>query len=543
MNTRISTSKLLLVFLVIYGELLLSHNNVKASYLEARLAHRRGPLKKRGNQICSNSGVTCSGSNPCCSQFGWCGAGDGYCGTGCNPSATPSNLKKCLTGTTGKAVFPGDAEYAADIVDENNRVTYSPAALVYASDIADVQKAVKCAATSKLNVAPRSGGHSYESYSLGGKDGALVIDLGGLNQITIDDAAKTARIGAGSKLGPIYYTLSQSGYMIPGGSCPGVGISGFALGGGYGLYSRKFGLAVDNILSIDIVNADGDLITASSTKNSDLFFALRGAGGGSYGVVTSFKFKITPVQTQVTSFQYKWPVGAAKTLIPAIEKYATQGTDDVTLSLVWDNSGLLIQGVYLGQQSGLSNALSDILAVSGYNQVSVQQQTFFDSVVFFSGQSASFVQNPTITPYIFKAKSLYVDSSGLSAAGIDALNNYLASPPCHTYAILDLYGGAINRVAPNAMAFVHRDPLYGIQLMSDWQDASQKTKCVNNINSFGDSFQSRYTSPYSYQNYIDRDLNNWQNAYYGANYRKLVTTKAKYDKNNLFAFPQSIPTS
>ncbi|CAG8587316.1 624_t:CDS:2 [Ambispora gerdemannii] len=543
----------------------MSHNNVNASYLEARLAHRRGPLEKRGTQICSNSGVTCSDSYPCCSQFGWCGASDAYCGTGCNPSAsadnacqgstttttttsaspTPTNtdLKTCLTGTTGKAVFPGDAEYTADIVDENNRVTYSPAALVYASNIADVQKAVKCAATSNLNVAPRSGGHSYEGYSLGGKDGALVIDLGGLNQITIDGAAKTAIIGAGNKLGPIYYALSQAGYLIPGGSCPGVGIGGFALGGGYGLYSRKFGLAVDNILSIDIVNANGDLITASSTQNPDLFFALRGAGGGSYGVVTSFQFTITPVQTQVTSFQYKWPVSVAKTLIPVIEQYATQGTDNVTFSLVWDNSGLLIQGVYFGQESGLSDALSSILAVSGYNTVKVQQHTFFDSVVFFSGQSVSFVQNPTVLPYTFKAKSFYVNSPGLSAAGIDAFNNYLASPSCPTYAILDIYGGAINRVASDAMAFVHRDPLYGIQLVTDWQDASQTTNCVNNINSFGASFQSQYTSPYSYQNYIDRDLNNWQNAYYGANYQKLVTTKAKYDKNNLFAFPQSIPTS
>ncbi|CAG8615672.1 12194_t:CDS:2 [Ambispora leptoticha] len=527
MNTQIFTSKLLLVFLVIYGEFQFSYNNVNASYLH------RGPLEKRGTQICSNSGKTCRGSTPCCSKFGWCGATSDYCGVGCNPDAT------CLTSITGNVVYPGDAAYSQDKTEENS----PPAAFVYASNVADVRVAVKCAAASNMNVAPRSGGHSYEDYSLGGKDGSLVIDLTNLNQIAINTTAKTAVIGAGNRLGPMYYKLSQAGYLIPGGSCPGVGIGGFTLGGGYGLYSRKFGLAVDNVLSIDIVGANGNLITASPNRNSDLFFALRGAGGGNYGVVTAFTFNITPIQTQVTSFQYLWPTSAAQALIPAVEKYATNGPDEVTFSLVWSNSGLEIQGVYFGLQSDLSNALSSILAVPGYSTIRVVQQSFYDSVVLFSGQSDSYVQNPTLLPYNFKAKSMYVGSSGLSAAGIDAFNNYLASPACRTYANLDIYGGAINRVPSNAMAFAHRDSLFLIQLMTSWTDASQATNCIDNINSFGANFQSQYTSPYCYQNYIDRDLSNWQNSYYGANYQTLVKTKAKYDPNNLFAFPQSIPTS
>ncbi|CAG8482140.1 2767_t:CDS:2 [Ambispora leptoticha] len=484
MNIRICTSKLLLVFLVIYGELLLSQINVYALYLEAR----RSPLEKRGTQVCSNS---------------------------------------------------GDAAYLQGKSEEN----LPPAAFVYAANVADVQVAVKCAAASNINVAPRSGGHSYEVYSLGGKDGSLVIDLTNLNQIAIDTTAKTAIIGAGNRLGPIHYALSQAGYLIPIGSCPDVGIGGFTLGGGYGLYSRKFGLAVDNVLSIDMVDANGNLITASPNQNSDLFFALRGAGGGNYGVVTSFIFNITPIQTQVTSFQYHWTTNATQTLIPVIEKYATNGPDEVTFRLIWSKAGLEIQGAYFGLQSGLSNVLRSILAVPGYRTIRVAQESFYDSVVFFSNRSDSFVRKPTHQSFYFKAKSMYIGSSGLSAAGIDAFNNYLASPACRTYAIINIYGGVINRVPSNAMAFVHRDPLLLIQLTNGWMNSSLTTNCLNNINSFSASFQSQYTSPYSYQNYIDRDLSNWQNAYYGANYQKLVNIKAKYDPNNLFAFPQSIPTS
>ncbi|CAG8464043.1 36_t:CDS:2, partial [Ambispora gerdemannii] len=513
-------------------------------------------LRKR--DTCGTSGVRCDGANPCCSKWGYCGSSDQYCGDGCvaaasaeaacktSPPPPPpppvSGLNSCLSSVSGKVIYPNDADYSKLIVDENKWIQYYPVALVYAANVADVQTAVKCAKASKINVAPRSGGHSFESYSIGGKNGSLVIDLKELNQIKIDKSSNTAIIGAGNKLGTIYYVLSQAGYFIPAGTCPGVGISGLALGGGYGFSSRKYGLTVDSVLSMDMVDATGSLITANSGQNSELFFALRGAGGGSYGVVTYFTFKINQTPSQITSFQYKWPTSSVYTLIPALESYARSGTNDVTFNCVWSNTGLSVQGNFIGLQSDLPAALDSFLSSApGYTIEKIIQHSFWESVVYFGYQSESFTKDPTLLPYNFKSKSFYVAEPGLSSAGIKAMGDFLAAPACKTYAILAIYGGVIKSVSSDAMAFIHRDPLFSIELLTYWDDGDSNAKaCVSNINTFSDDWQDRYASPFNYQNYIDRDLKNWQNKYYGSSYPKLVKVKDEYDPDKLFNFPQAI---
>ncbi|KAF9944966.1 hypothetical protein BGZ72_001806, partial [Mortierella alpina] len=158
-----------------------------------------------------------------------------------------------------------------------------------ASSVLDVQIAVRCAAAAKVAVAPRSGGHSFEGHSTGGQDGSLVIDLGGLNSVAVKNGL--AKVGAGVRLGQLYLELfNQGGYTLNAGTCPSVGVGGHALGGGFGLLGPKYGLLLDRILEMQMVNAQGQLLTVSANSHPDLFYALRGAGGGSYGVVTEFTF-------------------------------------------------------------------------------------------------------------------------------------------------------------------------------------------------------------------------------------------------------------
>ncbi|KAF0441097.1 FAD-binding domain-containing protein [Gigaspora margarita] len=185
----------------------------------------------------------------------------------------------CLDSIEGPVIYPNDTLFQSLIIDQNIRVNYTPSVLVYAVDNKDVQKAVKCAVELKRDIVPRSGGHSYEKYGLGGRDNVIVLDLTFINGITIDSNSKTAKIGAGNRLGEVYNQLNQAGFLMPAGLCPSVGIGGHVLGGGFGYYSRKYGLACDNIISMEMVDANGNILQVDSTLNPDLFFALRGAGG------------------------------------------------------------------------------------------------------------------------------------------------------------------------------------------------------------------------------------------------------------------------
>ncbi|RIB10397.1 Glucooligosaccharide oxidase [Gigaspora rosea] len=443
----------------------------------------------------------------------------------------------------GQIVYPNNSKYTQDVTSENTRVTFNPAAIVYASNVEDVQNTVKCAKSLNLTITARSGGHSYEEYSIFGD---IVLDVTNLNQIDINNNTKTAVIGSGNRLGPIYYKLSQDGFFIPAGSCPSVGISGHALGGGIGLYARKFGTASDNILSIDIVNANGSLITANANQNEDLFYALRGGGSNSYGVVTSFTFKLHPTPPKVTSFKFQYDLSKIQTVFNAINKLGLTITDDMTFSMVMDPSSdtpLELDGVYQGIKKNAQKDLENFISLSKPTSTNFFEESLFSSVVRWSFESVNETMKPTHHPNKFKAKSFLIKPPGLSSKGIQSIKNFTSKTPkdCPTFAIFDLFGGAINRVAADETAFVHRNILYGIQLYMGLNgDSTTNKKCVDQINNFGTNYQKSFNITNSYQNYIDKDLDNWQTRYYGSNYQKLVSVKKKFDPDNFFHFPQSI---
>ncbi|CAG8696017.1 12107_t:CDS:2, partial [Dentiscutata heterogama] len=437
-------------------------------------------------------------------------------------------------------VYPNDPMYTQDITDENTRVTFHPEAIVYAIDIDDVKNTVNCANSLNLTITARSGGHSYEKY---GTFGNVVVDVTKLNQIKINDEAKTAVIGAGNRLGPIYYNLSQAGFFIPAGSCPSVGITGHALGGGIGLFARKYGTASDNIESIDIVNANGLLITANANQNEDLFFALRGAGGNNYGIVTSFTFNLHPTPPKVTSIKFEYDISKIQTVFDTINELGLTLPDDITFDVLLDSSTLEIQGVYQGTEDNARNAMKNFISLSKPTSKEFNQESFFESVVRWGFESVDKTINPIHSPNKFKAKSFLVKPPGLSSKGIQSIKKFISqlSEDCPAYALFDLFGGAMNRFAADETAFVHRDILYGIQLVMTLKgDSTTNKKCVDQINNFGVNFQKSFTSNSSYQNYIDRDLDDWQHRYYGSNFPKLVSVKKKFDPDNLFNFPQSI---
>ncbi|GBB94155.1 hypothetical protein RclHR1_00230033 [Rhizophagus clarus] len=456
-----------------------------------------------------------------------------------NVNASP--LTSCLASIKGQTVYPNNKTFPSLIIDENLYVNYTPSVLVYAVNNQDVQTSVNCAVKLKMGITARSGGHSYEKYGLGGRNNVMVVDLTNMNEITIDSTAKTAKIGAGNRLGVIYDKLSQAGFLIPAGTCPSVGIGGHSLGGGYGFAGRKYGLASDNVISMEMVDANGNILQINNQTNSDLFFALRGAGGGSFGIVTSFVFRLHETPPQVTAMQFQFKRSQVQQLFSAFNQVGPTLDNNIDLSIALDKGSLSIDGLYLGPLNDARNAVEPFLSKAPKPTSSkFTPESFFDSVKTFSYVAPSEVAKPKHHPYFFKAKSFLV-TKGLTSEAINVLSDFLSTVSCDTYALFDLFGGAAN-IVDNTSSFVHRDTLYGIQLLGqDWKTKAQGDKCVKQLNDFGKEFQSKYTSYFSYQNYIDRDLDDWQTRYYGNNFNKLVDIKTKYDPNNLFNFPQSIP--
>ncbi|CAG8561690.1 8737_t:CDS:2, partial [Scutellospora calospora] len=456
-------------------------------------------------------------------------------------------LKKCLSPINEIAIYPDDPNYYECIKVANCRNIYFPVVVIYVTKVSDIQISINCANALNISVTARSGGHSFEAYGNGGRNGVMVIDVKELNQITINNETNTAIIGTGNRLGPIYYTLYQAGFLLPAGSCPNVGIGGHATGGGFGTVSRKYGMSSDNIISAEMVIANGTFISPiNSTHNSDLFFVLRGAGNSGYGIITSLTFKIYSIQPIVTTIILSYNSEQIETLFMSLSKAAKNLDDNITpyLTLLPDSDSsytCTVTGVYLGPAVEARNAVKELIELSNPAETDFKESTWWESVLEVSTKETI---QPIFTRKAFKATSFVVKPPGLSPEAIKYLRNFIDTIECRTVALFDVYaGGAVSRISVNSSAFIHRDILYIIQLSMKLSGNSKsvQAKCLEKHIQFRQEFQATYTTYFSYQDYVDKDLLNWTTRYYGLHLPRLIGTKKKYDPNNLFFWEQSIP--
>lgn len=458
----------------------------------------------------------------------------------------------------GTLVQPGSPRYPTALQLFNTRFDgIRPAAIAYCTSIADVQACLAFVRRFGVPVALRAGGHSYAGYST---TTGLVLDVSSMNAVMVDAGAGTALVGAGARLIDVYAALAQQGLALPAGSCPTVGISGLTLGGGVGVLGRKFGLTCDNLLAANIVLADGSVLNCDASQYADLFWALRGGGGGNFGVVTSFLFQVHPVST-LSLFTLNWPWSVASDVVDAWQNWAPQAPDEL-----WSNCLLLTStstepivranGVYVGAVASLEPLLQQLTSrvgtapsssyVSGVGLL----ETMMDEAGCYGmsvGECHLPGQNPQgqLQRATFSAKSDYF-SSALPRQGSDVLVSAIAGGQDSSVALgilLDAFGGAFNRVATDATAFVHRDALFSAQYTANWHASDPSSVASASQTWLTGTWQAMrpYASGFAYQNYIDPDLPNWQTAYYGANLARLQQVKAAYDPGNLFRFAQSIP--
>ncbi|KAI8583891.1 hypothetical protein K450DRAFT_220462 [Umbelopsis ramanniana AG] len=470
-------------------------------------------------------------------------------------AATAPSLRSCLNSVTGlEVVTSSDSKFTTAKQAFDLRFTYTPEAVVYPSTEAQVQGAVKCAVAANIPIAPRCGGHSYEGYSLGGADGYLVIDLGKLNTVTVDKSSGTTWIGAGSKLGPAYLSLWKAGnYTLPGGTCPSVGVSGNALGGGYGLLGRKHSVLADNVVALRFVNAKGELLQVDANNNPDLFWALRGAGLGSFGVITAFKFKMYEIADAVTTFEYSFPASNYKNVMKGLSAWASTAPDEVTIELNWAASGFDLTGIYLGPKSDIPALMNKWFSIASPSHSDVKSMSMISAILKFSYIDSTDIESLSLTTgpgpadaRYYAGKSLLYDNDTFSDSSISIIKKWLAKYS-KGYIIIDLWGGAVrNQPSIGANAFVHRSQKFGIEFVSEWDKGTCST-CLDWLSSFFNEMLVQYKKEYpavkAYQNYIDRTLQGWSSAYYADAWPRLVSIKKTVDPGNVFRNPQSIPVT
>ncbi|KAK6151976.1 hypothetical protein DH2020_014611 [Rehmannia glutinosa] len=468
----------------------------------------------------------------------------------------------------------------------NRRFTFAynprPHVIVTPMYESQIPAIVLCAKENAMQIRTRSGGHDYEGLSYRSKVPYVVLDLVNLSEITIDVEQKTAWVQAGAIIGQLYHKISQTSRTLafPAGACPTVGVGGLFSGGGYGPMLRKFGLAADNIVDARMIDVEGRILDRKS-MGEELFWAIRGGGGASFGIITAWKLKLVTVPETLTIFSISRTLEQNATeLVHRWQYIAPNLPDDLLISIsigpVNSSTGeKTIQAsfgsLFLGGVDTLLQLLEQRFPELGVNREDCIEVSWIQSALFFGGYSIQespqvlTSRNPQIrstlpiTRFYFKAKLDYVQEP-IPLSGFEGMWKLLNQREAGMAEMLVVpYGGRMSEISESTLPFPHRaDNLYKIQQLAYWDESGAEASetSISWVRNF-----YRYMTPYvskspraAYINYRDLDLgvNNqgntsyaqasiWGLKYFKNNFRKLVRVKTTIDPSNFFRNEQSIP--
>ena len=444
-------------------------------------------------------------------------------------------------GFQGEILLPSDGAYDSARKIWNAMIDKRPAVIARCATTSDVVRAVTFARDNKLVLAVRGGGHNIAGSAL--CDDGLVIDLSKMTAARVDPAGRRATIEGGATLADLDAATQAHGLATPVGINSTTGIAGLTLGGGFGWLSRKYGMTVDNLESAEVVTAAGEVVRASASEHPDLFWALRG-GGGNFGVVTRFEFRLHPVGPNVLSGLIVYSLSEAKSVLQQYRAFVAKAPDDLAVWTVLrqapplpflptkvHGTGIIALALlYAGdpkQGAPLIAPLRTVGTPLGEHvgvQPYVAWQQAFDPLLTAGARN------------YWKSHNLSTLQDGLFDAVIASVGK-LPSPQCEIF--FGAIGGATTRPAPDAAAYAHRDAQFVMNVHGRWEDPADDERCIGWARDFFNA-SAPFASGGVYVNFLTADEGDRVRAAYGSNYHRLAQVKRKYDPDNLFRTNQNI---
>lgn len=441
-------------------------------------------------------------------------------------------------GLTGKVITPTDPQYNEARQEWNRAVDKYPVAIDYCYDEEDAANAIKWCRRRKVGFRIRSGGHNYAGFSTG--NGVLVIDVSQMKKVYVDTAAKTVKAQSGANNEMVYNEISKYGsYPFPSGTCPTVGISGIATGGGIGLSCRYFGLVCDNVIELELVDYRGRVLKCNKFCNADLFWACRGAGGGNFGVVTSLTFRLPDQVERICLITFDWPAEREvkeefldrwQNWLINLDERMSMFSGVYTLGPRGEG-GINGKAFFYGNPEECMEVLKPLVDIDGLT-VNIQYIPFIDAANKIASEYPSYEMFQSTGRFMYKH---------LSHGEIKKLINIIDNPPIGSvFAAISLYslGGAVKRARRDATAFNYRNAKYILLIQTVWEDSRYA-----DVNKAWLSKNFRYIQSItngSYVNFPYANLKYYEHAYYGGHVNILRKIKRKYDPFNVFRYPQSI---
>ena len=453
-------------------------------------------------------------------------------GNSVRPDRSASDVAQLRARLGGDVVVPGDARYDEARKVWNGAVDKRPAAVIYCAHAGDVMEAVKFARAGNHLVAVRSGGHNVAGLSV--CDDGVVIDLSRMKHIRVDPARRVVRAEAGLSLGEFDAATQVHGLATTMGVNSDTGIAGLTLGGGFGKLGRKYGLACDNLLSAEVVLADGRQLEVSATENEDLFWGLHG-GGGNFGIVTAFQYRLHPVGPALLVCSVLHAYDHARDAMRFYDDFCAEAADELSVdaALVTAPSGerfFNMSACWCGDVESGERVLRPLL-----NHGSPVESRL-TPVPYLQIQSGGDSLFPRGRRYYWKAQFL----RSLSGAAIDTLLEvYARSPSAASLLVLQHVGGAIARVPASATPYANRDARYDCFPVSIWDARSDDDAAIRWARDVWNAVRP-FSTGGVYANNLGEEGEDRVRAAYGENHARLAALKAKYDPSNFFRLNQNI---
>lgn len=450
-----------------------------------------------------------------------------------------SAMEKFKANLRGALLRPGEAGYDEARKVWNGTIDKRPALIARCAGVGDVIQCVNFARTNNVLVAVRGGGHNVGGNAV--CDDGLMIDLSRMKGLRVDPAHRTARAEPGLTWGEFDRETQVFGLATTGGQISTTGIAGLTLGGGWGLLARRYGLSSDNLLSVDLVTANGEFLTASATENADLFWGVRG-GGGNFGIATSFEYQLYAVGTVLAGI-VAYPFEKAKEVLKLYREFTSTAPDAMASGVVLISlpDGTPVAGIVLCYSGPLAEGDRLVKPLRAFGPRLMEQ---IGPIPYTAAQQLIDGFYPFGLQNYWKSSFL----KQISDEAIDIMVAYCSkrpSPMCHGL-IEHQLGGAVRRVDRDATAFGHRDVEYSFLSLGVCADPAEAAKCTRWAREFWDAMQPCSTGGV-YVNYLGRQADEGPErvkaAYGPEKYARLVALKNKYDPTNQFRLNQNIEPS